>query len=352
MAFLRHQFLLMQGSQKELFMNNKKMVFIGMLTTAAASLAIVFGALSGNTSNPVSVAADPYSLSLEKNSAIQAVLPESENPTHSPIDYELDSYSTIRFSYATKHNDFLVRLNKTSDAEKGYFEKVEASNGISSIYINLNYGNVDIYTGYEYGVFTHKYSVACGVEDGKPKVSVQKTIPVEGNYFRVVNPNSSENALVKAFRIDYGCLPATKVFEQTTLPYGQNATVHNGRGVWYYLNNSGSTIGSNSYSSAGFVSTIATLSSASVVYRYEAVKHDSLSNTFTIGFSISCSQAVHLKRGNNECDLAADEVRSFTASRTISDADDTTIFNVTSTSGNMSNVVVTVTNILIGRTVN
>ena len=120
-------------------MKKQKVFFLGALGVVTALSAIVM-IKPMNLFITHAEDAQPYSLTLTKNSKADAALPDTEGAVVAELlEYEEDEYNTIQFYRCTQHNTHYMRLNKRANSEEpSYFTKKEPSYGMTSITVGYN----------------------------------------------------------------------------------------------------------------------------------------------------------------------------------------------------------------------
>ena len=321
-------------------MNKKPIIIAGLAVATAFSVLFVAANNKGFAFGPMAEGEIPTTLELNKTKGNAMTdkngnhLPASGSQTHTPQEFELDEYTTIKASYCSLNANMFIRLNNEKNPDTNgvsYFEKEEACKGMTSIYIDLNYGYVDVLTGYEPGVFTNRYTVRpTTASAGDP---IQKTITVEGNYFRVENVNTSTNALIKSISVNYGCTAGAETNDIYTMERGNTQDIVRGnRDHWFYHwngNNKVSETPKPTYSNGTFTSRITavdmTTTDQGVWYRFiPSISSGELTAEYVIKLQIKLSVSGWKVSGNDgdktQKDIPQDTWRSFTfTARTTSD---------------------------------
>ena len=303
----------------------------GVILGAAAFVSVkgpsIASPIYGTEVEPKTLTLTKTSLGLDK---LDNPLPDKDHPSSTPQEFVLNEFETIKTRRATKNDDMVARLNRASGGAS-YLEKVEPCYGMTSIYIDLNYGYVDILTGYEPGVWTNRYSVK-QYDPDHPELAadvndkLQKTITVVGNYFRIENIHTSENALIKEFRVDYACgKESQRLSPSYTMQNGPDqGTVRGNPGHWFYHQNSGWAVQSSpkpEFAHDSFTSTITAVSDVEgkkqgVWYRYQPVTSGELTNAYKVSLEARLSVAGRISGvdGDNVKPAAASTWTSFTSS--------------------------------------
>ena len=287
-------------------MKKNNVIITGLLAgTMLSSLLLSMGLRN----NYLSIHADPvqpFALTLDKNSLGNDKngnpLPDNGNQSYDVQEFELDEYITIRTSYGTKNNDMLIRLNNRTADNKAvsYIEKVEPCYGMTSIYIDLIYGFVEILTGYEPGVWSNRYIVKAS--NGTASDKLQKTIDVEGNYFRVENTNKSTNALIKSITVNYGCSLGSQAATPAAASYemergtSQDA-VRGTAGHWFYHWNGNWRVSEDpkpQVTGNGFTGRITVVDSSNtqgIWFRYQPTDVSGCTNRYNVTLEVKLSVA-------------------------------------------------------------
>lgn len=287
-------------------------------------------------------------------------LPSEANASYTPINYQLDDHQTIELVFASKHDSYFVRLNKlasSSDAPS-YFRKKEECKGMTSITMRLNYGQVNVYTGFEKAsndpdvddvIYTNKYIIK--------KTSGEITFPVEGNYFKVENNTVGTNALVNYFSVNYGCTEQkTAATPEYTMVNGYNSTVDANRGKWYYLKNGTSNMGTCTFSNNridAFINTTAA-SPNNIVFRYKFANISAFNgDEASITMTVEVDQTASIKVVGTTSEFVANTPTDITLSKTVNSSYQESSYDtgLLYFQSDETNLTVSLTNILVIRTI-